>query len=112
MRYILLESPKIRFVERLPGSEAICHQSPQAPVNRQAPEEPVNRQSPGDRLEMNCPQHYRAQGKLDACHSPTTPGKTSADAKGQPSHRVHFPPLNLNQASLYPRHMTNASQHT
>ena len=58
MRYILLESPKIRFVEPLPGSEAICHQSPQAPVNRQAPEEPVNRQSPGDRLEMNCPQHY------------------------------------------------------
>ena len=58
MRYILLESPKIRFVEPLPGSEAICHQSPQAPVNRQAPEEPVNRQLPGDRLEMNCPQHY------------------------------------------------------
>ena len=58
MRYILLESPKIPFVEPLPGSEAFCHQSPQAPVNRQAPEEPVNRQSPGDRLEMNCPQHY------------------------------------------------------
>ena len=76
MRYILLESPKIRFVERLPGSEAICHQSPQAPVNRQAPEEPVNRQSPGDRLEMNCPQHYistaRAMLQAEAVRLPVS----------------------------------------